>query len=307
MHEIRATVPPEFVSEAADLALRAGIERVAVSAVFVRGPEYRRHVVSAETSTPKARAFMSALLDSPVLANVEFTVTSRELRAILSREPLETLTQPMIEPFPGVIQDLWQLSHVTPSYLGRVAEGAVLLASGIMDDSPIAIVVAALFLPFLSQVLAVSLSLWGRHWKLLRQGLWALTVSTILALAAGAGVALIQGGPIHFQGFKGPLSSLLISTVIGIAAGLSSADDAGRRYLIGVAAAVQFAIFPVWFGAALVTGLPAKAVVISRLLSFGINLAAISGTALLAYAALHFKGGRFSPPRSSFQSQEISG
>src|SRR5438105_1674937 len=66
------------------------------------------------------------------------------------------LTRPMSEPFPDVIQDLWQLSHLTTSYITRAAAGAVLLATGILDNNAVAIVVAALFLPFLSEVLAVS-------------------------------------------------------------------------------------------------------------------------------------------------------
>ena len=86
------------------------------------------------------------------------------------------------------------------------------------------------------------------------RGLRAVAVSTVLAVAAGALVAAIQGGPIQFAAFKSPLGSLAISAVIGITAGLSKADDTGRRYLIGVAAAVQLAIFPVWLGAALVVG-----------------------------------------------------
>ena len=80
--------------------------------------------------------------------------------------------------------------------------------------------------------------------------------------------------------------SFAISAVIGVAAGLSIADDAGRRYLIGVAAAVQFGIYPVWFGAALVLGLPDSAVVMQRLASFAITVVTICGSAVIAYSAL---------------------
>jgi hypothetical protein len=160
-------------------------------------------------------------------------------------------------------------------------------------------VVAALFLPFLSQVLAVSFGLWGRDRRLILHGIRAILASTVLALAAGAAVAWSVGGPIRFGGFKSPLSSLAISAVIGTAAGLSIADDAGRRYLIGVAAAVQFAIFPVWLGAAFVLGLPHKEIVGQRFLSFLINLTAISAMAVAAYAALHIRGsGKWSAPLS---------
>jgi hypothetical protein len=65
MHEIRATVPPDCVQEAARLAHAAGITRVTVAEVFVHGPDTERRVVSVETSTPKARAFVEAFLDSP--------------------------------------------------------------------------------------------------------------------------------------------------------------------------------------------------------------------------------------------------
>jgi hypothetical protein len=42
------------------------------------------------------------------------------------------------EPFPDVVQDLWQLSHLTASYIGRAGAGAILLATGIIDNSAIA-------------------------------------------------------------------------------------------------------------------------------------------------------------------------
>ena len=126
-----------------------------------------------------------------------------------------------------------------------------------------------------------------------------MAVSTVLAVAAGAVVALIEGGTIAFAGFKNPLSSFAISAVIGITAGLSTADDTGRRYVIGVAAAVQLAIFPVWLGAALVLGRPDHAILCSRLLSFGINLVSIAAAGVGAYAILHLGvGGGWGSPRS---------
>jgi hypothetical protein len=301
MHEVRATIPPECVPEALRVAHAAGIERVTVAEIFVHGPDAHRRMLSVETSTPKARDFVEGFLSSPALSQAEYSLTSRELRSILDEEPVAALTRPMSEPFPDIIQDLWQLSHLTASYIGRAAAAAILLATGVIEDNPIAIVVAALFLPFLSQVLAISLGVWSRDRRLIWQGLRALLASTAIALAAGAAVGWVQGGPIRFASFKGALSSFAISAVIGTAAGLSSADDAGRRYLIGVAAAVQFAIFPVWLGAALVIGLPASEILEQRLYAFLVNLATISASALLAYAGLHVSGKRrLSAPRSRY-------
>ncbi len=296
MHEIRVTVLPEYVSEVVQLANSVGIERVTATEAFVYGPEVTARALSVETSTPRARAFIEKFLHSPSLSKSQCTLTSRELRAVLSDSPPADLTFPTSEPLPDVIQDLSQLSHLTASYVGRATAGAILLAMGILQNDPIAIVVAALFLPFLSQVLAISFGVWSRNWRLALQGVRTVLTSIGVAFAAGAATAWIVGGPISFSGFKTPLASFAISAAIGITAGLSCADDAGRRYLIGVAAAVQFAIFPVWFGAAVVLGLPAKDVLAQRMLSFFINLVTISVCASVAYAALHLKSGGWTPP-----------
>jgi len=230
MHEIRATLPPEQVAAAMRLARDAGIQRVSVADVYVHGPDERQQVISVETSTPKAREFVEALLGSADIRSADYSITSRELRAIVNGDDFSALTKPMREPFPDLIQDLWQLSDLTVSYLARAAAGAILLATGIIDNNPVSIVVAAMFLPFLSEMLAVSFGLWSRDRRLIIRGLRAIAVSTALAFVAGALVAALQGGPILFTAFKGPLASFAISGAIGITAGLSSADDTGRRY-----------------------------------------------------------------------------
>jgi hypothetical protein len=292
MHEIRVSLPSAFVPEVVRLANSAGIKKVTVSEVFVFGAEENQRVITVESSTPRASRFVESLLDSTALSNSGCTFTSREVRAIVDASPVEELTYPMSEPFPDICQDLWQLSHLTPSYLGRCAAGAILLATGLLHNDPIAIVVAALFFPFLSQVLSFSFGVWYREWRLAVQGMAAIATSIVVALAAGATVATVEGGIIGFSSFKTPLASFAISAVIGIAAGPSSADDAGRRYLISVAAAVQFAVFPVWFGEAIVLGLPLRAVWGERLVCFLINLVTIAAAAPLSYAILHLKHGR---------------
>jgi hypothetical protein len=78
------------------------------------------HVVSVEAATPQAKAFMDSLLASPSFDPEECSVTSRELRAIINKEPVAQLTRPMIEPVVDVVEDLWQLNHVTASYIGRL-------------------------------------------------------------------------------------------------------------------------------------------------------------------------------------------
>src|SRR6187551_1686575 len=153
MHEIRVTLPQDCIAEATRLAREAGIDTVRVSHVVVN--ERPQSELSVETSTPKARAFVEKLMDSKTISHCDHTLTSREVRSIVGRPETEiaSLTRPMSEPLPNIVQDLWQLSHITPSYLGRTASGAVILADGLIHDNPISIVVAALILPFLSQIL----------------------------------------------------------------------------------------------------------------------------------------------------------
>jgi hypothetical protein len=300
MHEVRATVPAEHVSELAILARRSGINDVSVMDVFLVGPNQALKLVSVETSTPNAKAFVDAILNSPSLSKVHYSLTSREVRAIISDDPVESLTQPLSEPFPDIIQDLWQLGHITLSYVGRAMAGSIILAAGIIENNPISIVVAALFLPFLSQLLALSFGVWCRDRRLIAHGAKALVLSLGLAFCGGAVVALFQGGPIQFTAFRSPLSSFAVSAIVGATAGLSLADDTGRRYLIGVAAAVQLAIFPVWLGAASVLGFPSENILFDRITSFLVNLVTIAAMAVLGFAMLHLKkAGLWRAPRST--------
>lgn len=167
----------------------------------------------------------------------------------------------------------------------------ILLATGIIEDNPISIVVAAMFLPFLSQVLALGIGLWSGETKLAIHGLKAVGTSMVLGFLSGVAVSACVGGPIAFHGFKGPLSSFVISSVIGIAAGLSCVDDAGRRYLVSVAAAVQLAVFPVWLGAAAVIGV-SNVVLFHHLLTFAVNLVTIPTVSAIAYAYAHARPGK---------------
>src|SRR6266576_6839039 len=130
MHEIRATLPSEHVTAAMRLAREAGIQRVSIADVYVHGPDERQQVISVEASTPKARAFVEALLGSADIRSADYSITSRELRAIVNGDDFSAPTKPMREPFPDLIQDLWQLSRLTVSYLARAAAGAILLVTG---------------------------------------------------------------------------------------------------------------------------------------------------------------------------------
>jgi hypothetical protein len=123
MHEVRANVPVERSAAIARIAMESGIAHVSVYDVLVHGTERRRHVVSVECSSPQATTFLDALLASPDFDVDECSVSSREVRAILNATPLAEITRPLVEPAPDIIEDLWQMSHVTPSYVARGAGG----------------------------------------------------------------------------------------------------------------------------------------------------------------------------------------
>lgn len=289
MHEIRVTVPEGRAKDVAELALRAGVSQVSIYPVFAHGPNRTKEIVSAETSTPLAKKFADSVLTSPWFDSAEWSVSSRELRAVVTQAHPREITRPMLEPPINVFEDLWQLNHVTISYAARCFGGAVLLAYGMLENDPITIVVAALFLPFLSQVLALSFGAWAGDLSLAAQGLKALGVSTVASVLGGVIVTALHGPPMLYHTFTPPLPSFLLSAVIGVTAGFITADDAGRRYLIGVAAAVQYGIYPAWLGFCLLEGFPDSHVTATRISAFFINVLTITVFGLLGYLLLDIK------------------
>src|SRR5581483_3147355 len=149
MHEVRVNVPQGKGGEIAELALRAGIGEASVTSVYLHGPNHFADQVSVSVSTPKAKTFLHEVFRHKDFDPETWSITSRELRAIFGRQRARDLTYPMPEPTIEVFEDLWQLTYVRPGYVARAFSAAVVLAYGMMENNPIAIVVAALFLPFL--------------------------------------------------------------------------------------------------------------------------------------------------------------
>jgi hypothetical protein len=156
--------------------------------------------------------------------------------------------------------------------------GALLLAYGMIENKLLIIIGGLLFLPFLPVLLAIGFGAWTREWRLVRQGASALAVGIVLLFVGGALVALMAGPPFRFAEFNSPLISFLISLVVGVAAGLASTDDAGRREMIGLAATSQIAILPTWFGIGAVFGFTEMggASPVQRAITLVINVRSIS-------------------------------
>src|SRR4029079_17886496 len=119
----------------------------------------------------------------------------------------------------------------------------------------------------------------------------ALLTAIVLKAAGGATVAILSHPPVRYVEANSLVTGLLISLVVGVAAGLATSDDVGRREMIGLAATAQVAIVPTWFGLAAVLGLPANDSVSAkqRAMSLVINVAGIVVASFVTYAALRMR------------------
>jgi hypothetical protein len=174
--------------------------------------------------------------------------------------------------------------------VGRVLVAGALLAYGMIRDQLLVMAAGLLFLPVLPALLAAGLGARTGEWRLAGRAALALAVAAGLTVVASAGVALLAAPPLRFQDFPPPLTGFLLSLGIGVAAGLATTDDAGRRELVGLGAASQVALVPAWLGVSLVYGLGEGGVAIlaERLATFGVNAATIIAAAAATYAALGF-------------------
>jgi hypothetical protein len=169
---------------------------------------------------------------------------------------------------------------------------AMLLAYGMIQQQLLIMLGGLLFLPLLPLLLAMGFGGWTRQWRLALQGLCAFLVAIALLIAGGAIVALVAHPPLQYNQHNSLLVSFLISLGVGIAAGLATADDVGRREMIGLAATAQMAILPVWFGICFVFGFPALDTTspAQHALTFCVNAITIIITSLCTYALLGMRG-----------------
>jgi hypothetical protein len=308
MRLVKVQAPQGTGDNIAQLAFQVGIAQVTARQEQVRRPGQRsetKDVVDVEVATPLAKAFIEAVMAAPFFDPQTCAITVRQPRSITSHEQLDKLTWPLAAPAPDLLEELWQFSHLTPGLAARVLLAALLLAYGLIENKLLIIIAGLLFLPALPTLMAIGFGLWTREWRLAMRGAVALAVSLALTALGGALVALLTGPPMRFSEFSPLPVSFLISLAVGVAAGLASADDVGRRELIGLAAASQISILPIWFGASLVFGFPAGdgASPLQRALTLLVNIATIVIAALATYAFLGMRelGARSTAGREAQQ------
>ncbi|AFZ69608.1 hypothetical protein [Deinococcus peraridilitoris] len=294
MRLITIRAPAGHGQQVATTAFEAGISEVGVhraAALRSDGQERAQDVVEVATSIPKAKDFIERLMSAPYYDPGTYSLTSRHPESIFGNEPQAEETYPVVRPSPDVYAELWQFVQVTFSLAGRVFLSAVLVAYGMVEDHLPLIIAGLLFLPYHHHMIGVALGAVLRERRFLGQALWALLVSTVLIVLAGVAVGLALEPPIKFDEFGSPVSGVIISMVIGVAAGLGSIDAAGRRELIGLAATAHIAVHPAWFGLKLIFGFEGSGELSEHLLMFLLNTLGLVLAAGVTYALTVMQGG----------------
>jgi hypothetical protein len=289
MRLVKVIAPKGKGTEVIKLAFSVGIKKASIFDLKTYSDEgdiESKESVDVECSTPKAKKFIDALLASDLFNIDEFSLTTRQPRSIISKQNIRELTAPLVEPATDLNQELWQFSQITYGYVGRVFLAACLLAYGLIQWQILLVIAGLLFLPLLPVLLAIGFGVWTKQWKLAWAGFLTFTAATFLLIVAGITVALLTGPPVRYDDFSSIPVSFLISLAVGIAAGLATTDDVGRRELIGLAVSAQIVIIPVWFGICFVFGFPATTgtgEIQTRALTFFINVLTVIISSLAVY------------------------
>lgn len=293
MRRVTLNVPEGQGSAVADLAINSGIQQVSIYQVrTVRKAAQGtvQDVVEITSSTPHIRGFIQSLVTAPFYEPATYSFAIVHPRAIAAQEGPERETRPFVVPALEIYEDLWQFSHVTLSLAGRVFLAAVLLAYGMIEMNLAMMIAGLLFLPYHHHMLAISFGLGTRKWHLALKGFLALSTSTFLIVAAGAAVAWLSEPPLRFEQFGTLVTSFAIGAVVGIAAALASADDAGRRELIGLAATAHITVLPAWFGIALVFGSIDMASARERFLGFAVAIGSLLAASWVTFVSIGIEG-----------------
>ena len=296
MRLIKVSAPDGEADKVAQVAFRVGINQVSIhqeQTLKANQLKETKDVVDINASTPKAKAFLDALMAEPFFDPGQYSINVRQPRSVVSSENLSSLTWPVVEPSLDLYEELWQFSHITYSFAGRVFIAGALVAYGMIENKLLIMLAGLLFVPFLPLLLAIGFGIRTGEWRLARLGALAFTVGAALLMGAGAAVALLVNRPISYNESNPLIASLLVSLAIGVAATLAISDDVGKREIIGLAASAQVAIIPVWFGISFVRGYPVatSSPASERAITFLVNVAAVIAASLCTFIVLRVRSG----------------
>jgi hypothetical protein len=292
MRLIKVTSPEGTGTSVAQTAFSVGIKSASlyqVTSLSDDGTSETKDSVDIDTSTPKGKQFIDALLQSDFYNQENFSIIVRQPRSIISSESLHELTKPLVDPATDIFEELWQFSHLTIGLVGRVFIAACLLAYGLIHQKTLIIIAALLFLPLLPLLLATGFGSWTKQPRLALQGLTTFFTATVLLVLGGMAVAAVSSPPVKYDEFNSLPVTFLISLGVGIAAGLANIDDVGNRAMIGLAATAQIAIVPVWFGICFVLGFPTtsgESEIRDHAVSFFVTILTIIAASLATYVLM---------------------
>jgi len=286
VRQIRIAVDPSCADRAQRLARAAGapsLLRSEADHIAPDGTTTRRVILDLALPAPAARRLIAGLSRLPPGA---WTLSSVHPRALRSTRTTRDETPPYPVPAAEIEADLWSFVHITHGLVIRVVLAAVLVAQGMLHGDLPMMIARLLFLPYHHALIAIAFAAVVRQPRLALRGGLVFLLTTLLIAGAGALTALAAPGPPLWEPPAGLATAIAIGAVVGAAAAIASADDAGRRELIGLAATAHLSVLPVWAGVVAVTGSgagtggPAYA---ARAADFAAAAAAITLAAALAF------------------------
>lgn len=127
MRLVKVTAPNKMGADVAKIAFSVGIKEVSVQKAESHrstGEIESRDAVDIQTSTPKAERFVDALLQTDFYNQKDYSIAIRQPRSIISGESLRELTKPLVEPATDNFEELWQYTHITVGFVGRISIAA---------------------------------------------------------------------------------------------------------------------------------------------------------------------------------------
>jgi hypothetical protein len=291
MRLVKVSAPRGQAAAIARLAFEQGISDVTLQQVEQQKAGQApapRDTVDAKVSTRQAKAFVDAVIAAPFFDRDQYAIEIREPRSILKKSEMREITRPVPAPIIDIDQELWQFTHVTYSFVLRVFISSLLLSYGMANENWLFMIGGLLFLPFTPLILACGFGTLTGQWNLVGHAIAALVAATALIFAGGVAVASFAEGPILFDDFPPMIAGFAFSLAIGIASSLATADDVGRRELIGLAAASQLALIPAWLGLSLVYGFDGSEG--EKMRAFAVNAVALVAGALAVYGYMFARG-----------------
>jgi hypothetical protein len=275
------------------MAFACGVEEVAMrpeKVVKAGGHVEQVEVVDMSVPTPLARKVAEAVTQAEYFDDQRCHVAIRQARSLIGHASFREITQPFGEPAADLEQELWQFSHITSGLCVRTVLATLLLSYGMIQNQLLLIIAGLLFIPLLPLVLAVAFAVLRRHFDLLGGALAAFLLVTASITVTSFIFGALSDTPIRFASEHSFIASTLLSLAVGLAAAFGTVDDAGRREMLGLAAASQLALLPCWLGLSFGTSMsvPDKELA-GRLASIFINPLVLAFAAAVGYAVLGYR------------------